>query len=89
METTQMTFRAFVYENDEEISAGKPGTEEQSRQYGSDLVPVRYRYDSEQGLNFKASEPVVERSLEQGNAKETPGETIMHLRIEYGEDRPG
>jgi len=68
---------------------GKPGTKKLFKQYGSDLVCVRYRYDSAQGLELKTIELVVERSLEQGNVKETRGETIMHLRIEHVEVDPG
>jgi hypothetical protein len=64
---------------------GKPGTKKLFKQYGNDLVCVRYRYDSAQGLKVKTIELVVERSLKQCKVQEPPGETIMHLRIEYGE----
>jgi len=64
---------------------GKPGTKKLSRQYGNDLVCVRYRYDPEQGVKFKTIELVVERRLKPGKVKEPPGERIVHIRIEYGE----
>jgi hypothetical protein len=67
------------------LMPGQPGTKKLFEQYGSDLVCVRYRYDSEQRLKFKTIELIVEKGPWRGRSQEIPAERIVHLRIEYGE----
>jgi hypothetical protein len=48
------------------LMPGQPGTKKLVEQYGSDLVCVRYRYDSEQRLKFKTIELIVEKGQWRG-----------------------
>jgi hypothetical protein len=67
------------------LMPGQPGTKKLLAQYGSDLVCVRCRYDSEQRLRFKTIELIVDKGLWRGRTQEIPLEEMVHLRIEYGE----
>jgi hypothetical protein len=64
---------------------GQPGTKKLFEQYGSDLVCVRYRYDSERGLKLKTVELIVGKGPWHGSVSRIRGEKTVKARIEYGE----
>jgi hypothetical protein len=85
MEMPERTPKHLSMKTTKKLMPGQPGTKKLLAQYGSDLVCVRYRYDSEQKLKFKTIELIVEKGPWRARSQETPLERIVHLRIEYGE----
>ena len=65
--------------------AGQPGTKKLLREYGSNLICVRYRYDAERRQRIKTVEIVVDRV--QWRGKVTPDESApVHFRIAEDEE---
>jgi hypothetical protein len=64
---------------------GEPGTKKLVKQYGEDLVCVRYRYDAERNLTIKTVELVVDRRPRRKHPQYIPKNKRMPLRVEYGE----
>jgi hypothetical protein len=85
METPKVHPEQLYMKTTKKLMPGQPGTKKLFEQYGSDLVCVRYRYDSEQRLKFKTIELIVEKGPWRGCSQDISAERIVHLRIEYGE----
>lgn len=66
--------------------AGQPGTKRLQREYGSNLVCVRYRYDDAQRQRIKTVEIVVDRVTWQRRAPAMDDSAVVHFRIADGED---
>ncbi|HFD92187.1 MAG TPA: hypothetical protein ENJ22_02745 [Gammaproteobacteria bacterium] len=66
------------------IPAGENGTKQLQREYGEQLICVRYRYDRKRQKRFKTIELIIEEK------DWTPGvlvpvEKRVYIRIDYGE----
>ena len=64
---------------------GQAGTKKFVKQYGEDLVCVRYRYDEEKQLSVKTVELIVEKNSLKKDPKKIPGNKIVHVSIDYEE----
>ncbi len=64
---------------------GQDGTKKLVKQYGEDLVCVRYRYDEEQKIRAKTIELIIEKTPWQRNSQRIPMNKIVRVRIDYGE----
>src|SRR5438105_15053317 len=65
--------------------AGQPGTKKLMREYGTNLICVRYRYDEESRQRIKTVEVVVERVA--WRRRKTGDETApVRFRVEPNED---
>lgn len=71
------------------LSPGEPGTVRLVEQYGDDLLCVRYRYDTVHKRKVKTVELIVEDSPWEPVPRHIPPETIVRLRVEYGEVNVG
>src|SRR6266568_2259946 len=60
--------------------AGEPGTKKLLREYGSNLICVRYRYDAERRQRIKTVELVVDRVQWRGKAA-LDDSAAVHFRI--------
>jgi hypothetical protein len=67
------------------LKPGQPGTKKLLREYGDDLVCVRYRYDAAQKRRMKTVELIIEEASWKPRPAKIPLHQIMHLRIKYGE----
>lgn len=65
---------------------GQPGTKKLLKQYGDDLVCVRYRYDAERQEKLKTVEVIVERASWERDPSKIPQNKRMPIRVEPGED---
>jgi hypothetical protein len=63
------------------LKPGKDGTKSLLRQYGEQLVCVRYRYDEAQQVRHKTVEIIVESTPWQPPAAAVPANTMVGLRI--------
>ena len=66
------------------ILRGQNGTKQLLRQYGEQLVCVRYRYDKARLKRFKTVELIVDEKEGIPNDY-TPSDQLVELRIGYGE----
>ena len=64
---------------------GQPGTVQYVKQYGDALVCVRYRYDPVNKRKVKTVELIVEEGTWEPAARLIPPDSIVELRVEYGE----
>ncbi len=67
------------------LKPGQKGTKKLVEEYGDRLVCVRYRYDEEQEKRFKTVELVVDEIGWTPKTKPIVGETIVGVRVEWGE----
>ena len=67
------------------MSPGKPGTVRLVEKYGDNLLCVRYRYDAVRKRKVKTVELIVEEGPWEPVSRPIPPETIVSLRVEYGE----
>jgi hypothetical protein len=65
--------------------AGQPGTKKLMREYGRNLICVRYRYDEERGQRIKTVEIVVDRIAWRRRGAVDDGAPVR-FRIEARED---
>lgn len=64
------------------LNPGQRGTIKLVRQYGAQLVCVRYRYDEEKQRRYKTIELIIDEA--EWMRKPRPG-TIVYLRVAYSE----
>ena len=62
---------------------GQAGTKKFVRQYGEDLVCVRYRYNDEQKIKATTIEVIVEKIPWNKDPKRIPKNKIMRVSIDY------
>ena len=60
---------------------GQKGTTKLRRQYGAQLVCVRYRYDAERRLRFTTVELIVEQAPWSPTQKRKAGATLLGVRV--------
>jgi hypothetical protein len=65
--------------------AGQPGTKKLMREYGRNLICVRYRYDADQGQRIKTVELVLER-VSWRRRERDDSSAAVHFRIAEKED---
>ncbi len=63
------------------LTPGQKGTKKLLRQYGSQLVCVRYRYDAERRLRFKTVELIIEQAPWSPPATRIAGATLVGVRV--------
>ncbi len=66
---------------------GQPGTKTLQRQYGDDLICVRYRYDATHKERLKTVELVVERSQWEPDPQRIPPNKHVAVRVGWQENR--
>ena len=74
---------------EKKLLPGAPGTKKLLRRYGNQLICVRYRYDAEHDMTVKTVELIVEKRPRQRKSRQIPKDTLMCLRVEYGEVEVG
>ena len=67
------------------LKPGQRGTKKLLAEYGEQMVCVRYRYDAEHKRRLKTVELIVEEVAWEPRAKKIPDETVVGVRIEWGE----
>ncbi|MEJ1402283.1 MAG: hypothetical protein RPU73_00175 [Candidatus Sedimenticola sp. (ex Thyasira tokunagai)] len=63
---------------------GQYGTKQLLKEYGDQLVGVRYRYDKKRNKRYKTVELIVDEQ-EWNSGVSIPMERHVHVRVEYGE----
>jgi hypothetical protein len=63
------------------LTPGQKGTKKLLRQYGSQLVCVRYRYDVERRLRFKTVELIIEQVPWSPTSTRIAGTTLVGVRV--------
>ena len=66
------------------LTPGQNGTKQLLKEYGDQLVCVRYRYDKSRGKRFKTVELIVDEQEWQPGFRYQPDQQV-HIRIGYGE----
>ncbi len=66
------------------LSPGQNGTKQLLKEYGDQLVCVRYRYDKTEGKRYKTVELIVDEQNWQPGVSLKPDQKV-HIRIGYGE----
>jgi hypothetical protein len=69
---------------EKKILPGRPGSKKLSKQYGDDLVCVRYRYDPELDVRLKTVELIIERKPSEKRVHIPWNKTLL-VRTDYGE----
>ncbi len=64
---------------------GQPGTKRLVKQYGAELICIRYRYDHQRGKRYKTIELILEESSRQPPVRPFQNEEIVLIRIEFSE----
>jgi len=67
------------------LQPGQAGTKKYLKQYGKDLVCVRYKYDRFTKEKIKTIELIVERGLWEPEGKRVPANKIVSIRIHIDE----
>jgi hypothetical protein len=63
------------------LTPGQKGTKKLLRQYGSQLVCVRYRYDAERRLRFTTVELIIEQAPWSPTPTRIAGATLVGVRV--------
>lgn len=63
------------------VRPGQPGTKKLVKQYGDNLICVRYRYDAKTKRMLKTIELIIENMPWQPNPKKVPVNKIIDLQI--------
>lgn len=63
------------------LKPGQDGTKSLLRQYGEQLICVRYRYDEAQQMRHKTVELIVESTPWQPSHSSVPANTLVGLRV--------
>src|SRR3990172_9148001 len=71
------------------LQPGQPGTKKLVAEYGERLVCVRYRYDAERHKRLKTVELIVEEVDWRPGGKQPSSESVMAIRVEWGEVEVG
>jgi hypothetical protein len=67
------------------ISPGKPGTKQLLKKYGSSLICLRYRYDTDSKLMTKSIELAIEQRPWEPHKYKIPPNKIVHIKVDYNE----
>lgn len=68
---------------------GDPGSKKWVKQYGIELICIRYRYDSKRNLRVKTVELIAEEKPYRINRKKIPANKKVKIRVRYGEVETG
>ncbi|MEJ1464578.1 MAG: hypothetical protein RPU15_15110 [Candidatus Sedimenticola sp. (ex Thyasira tokunagai)] len=63
---------------------GQYGTKQLLKEYGDQLVCVRYRYDKKRSKRYKTAELIVDEQ-EWNSGVSIPMDKHVHVRVDYGE----
>jgi hypothetical protein len=69
------------------LTPGQKGTKKLLRQYGSQLVCVRYRYGAERRLRFKTVELIIEQAPWSPTPTRIAGATLVGVRVGVKRER--
>ena len=67
------------------LMPGDPGTKKWIKQYGDELICIRYRYDRNRRMKIKTVELIAEEKVIHTQKTRIPWNKIVKLRIRYGE----
>ena len=67
------------------ILPGQPGAKQLLKQYGNELVCVRYGNDRDQGVKLKTIELIVDSRPMEADTTKIPGNRIVNSKIEVDE----